>query len=156
MGGLALGLIALLSSYDHVTLLGRTLRLQQQWGIPFIAASVAIVFVVAEGFCEAVAELATRSRLRAAHERARDQDSENEERNRADQERDRADRERYRAAEVRERQARNAEFQNAELALLRRSDLLSARVLLDPSESNRARLRAFLALISRPPEEGLI
>jgi hypothetical protein len=43
IGGLALGLIALFSSYDHLTLLGRTLQLQQQWGIPLIAASVAII-----------------------------------------------------------------------------------------------------------------
>ena len=42
---LALGLIALLSSYDHITIAGRTLHLQQQWGMPLIAASVAIVFV---------------------------------------------------------------------------------------------------------------
>ena len=44
IGGLVLGLIALFSSYDHITVAGRTLPLQQQWGIPFIAASVAISF----------------------------------------------------------------------------------------------------------------
>jgi hypothetical protein len=49
IGGLALGLIALFSSYDHITLAGgRTLHLQQQWGIPFIAASVATVVVDAQ------------------------------------------------------------------------------------------------------------
>ncbi len=30
LGGIALGLIALFSSYDHITLAGRTLQLQQQ------------------------------------------------------------------------------------------------------------------------------
>ncbi|MCX5953121.1 MAG: hypothetical protein NTZ40_06430 [Cyanobacteria bacterium] len=37
-----------------------------------------------------------------------------------------------------------------------RCALLSARVLLDPSDSNRARLQAFLSLIAgeRPPEQG--
>ncbi len=31
-----LALIALFSSYDHITFAGRSIRLQQQWGIPFI------------------------------------------------------------------------------------------------------------------------
>ena len=48
IGGLALGLIALFSSYDHLTLAGRNVPIPQQWGIPLIAASVAIVFVDAE------------------------------------------------------------------------------------------------------------
>jgi hypothetical protein len=51
LGGIALGLIALFSSYDHITLAGTSIGLQQQWGILFIAASVATVVVVAEGFC---------------------------------------------------------------------------------------------------------
>jgi hypothetical protein len=83
IGGLLLGLIALLSSYDHITLAGSTIALQQQWGILCIAASVATVVVVAEGFCEAVAELASRSRLRAAHERQEDRDRADQDRNRA-------------------------------------------------------------------------
>jgi hypothetical protein len=37
-----LGLIAL-SSYDQLTIAGRLLPIPQQWGIPRIAASVAIV-----------------------------------------------------------------------------------------------------------------
>ena len=45
VGGLAIGLIALFSSYDHITLAGRSLQLQQQWGIVFIIASVATVVV---------------------------------------------------------------------------------------------------------------
>ena len=42
-GGVILGLIALFSSYDHITAFGRSIGLQQQWGIPLIAASVATV-----------------------------------------------------------------------------------------------------------------
>jgi hypothetical protein len=127
IGGLVLGLIALFSSYDHITFAGRSIPLQQQWGIPFIFASVATVFIDAQ--------LATRSRLRAANEREVD-------RNRADQERDRA-------AEARERQAQDAERQNEDLALLRRSALLSARVQLDPNPTNRARLQFFLTLLDK-------
>ncbi len=67
IGGVVLGLIALFSSYAHITAFGHRIGLQQQWGIVGIAASVATVVVVAEGFCAAVAELASRSLLRAAH-----------------------------------------------------------------------------------------
>jgi hypothetical protein len=131
---LTLGLIALFTSYDHITLAGRTLPIPQQWGIPCIAASMALVLVDAE--------LATRSRLREAHERARDQDSANEERNRA--------------AEARERQAEAAERQRQATARLNRCALLSARIQLDPSASNRERLRLFLTLMMEQPlyEEG--
>ena len=172
IGGLALGLIALFSSYDHLTIAGRNIPIPQQWGIPLIAASLATVFVDAE--------LASRSRLRAADQRQSDGDRaeqrENEadrernlageerqradrernlaaeERQQADRERNRADQERNRADEARERQAENTKRQNAALDLLRRSALLSARVLLDPSDSNRARLQAFLALLNQTPE----
>ena len=61
IGGLVLGLIALFSSYDHISIAGRSLPIQQQWSIPCIAASVAIVLIDSQ--------LATGSRLRAAHER---------------------------------------------------------------------------------------
>jgi hypothetical protein len=44
-GGLILGLIALFTSYDHITVFGRSIGLQQQWGIPLIAASVATIFI---------------------------------------------------------------------------------------------------------------
>ena len=125
------GLIALFSSYDHITIHGRTIYLQRQWGIGCIAASMAIVLVNAQ--------LASRSRLRAAHERTRDQDSANEERNRA--------------AEARERQAEAAERQRQATARLNRCALLSARVQLDPSASNRERLRLFLTLMMEQPLE---
>ena len=112
-GGLILGLIALFSSYDHITLAGRTIGLQQQWGIPLIVASVATLLIDAQ--------LATRARDRGAHE---------------------ADRERNRATEARERQRTSFER-------LDQAALLSARVQLDPSSINRARLRAFLTLMAQ-------
>ena len=123
-GGVILGLIALFSSYDHITAFGRSIGLQQQWGVFFIVASVATVFIDAQ--------LATRTR---------------------DRERNRADQERNRAAEARERQTEAAERQRQSLAELRRSALLSARVQLDPSPTNRARLRAFLTLMAQGLQE---
>jgi hypothetical protein len=118
IGGLLLGLIALFSSYDHITFAGTSIQLQQQWGIPLIAASVASVVVDAQ--------LATRARDRGAYE---------------------ADRNRDRAAQSRKRQV-------GRLECLHTAAVLSARVQLDPSASNRARLRAFLALTSGeiPPD----
>ena len=138
IGGLVLGLIALFSSYDHITFAGRSIPLQQQWGIPFIFASVATVFTGCVQYRAPLgrdAQLATRSRLRAANEREVD-------RNRADQERNRA-------AEARERQAQDAERQNKELALLRRSALLSARVQLNPNPTNRDRLQFLVTLLDQ-------
>jgi hypothetical protein len=119
IGGLTLGLIALFSSYDHLTVAGRKFPIHQQWGIPLIAASVAIVFIDAQ--------LATGSRLRAAEDAAR-------------------------AADARDRQAEAAERQRESLERLHQTALLSARVLLDPSDTNRARLQTFLALLNQTPE----
>jgi hypothetical protein len=112
IGGLVLGLIALFSSYDHITFAGTTIALQQQWGILFIVASVATIFVDAE--------LASRSRLREADE----------------------------GAEERKRQAREAQRQRRCLERLDQTALLSARVQLDPSSTNRARLQLFLTLLA--------
>jgi hypothetical protein len=120
IGGVVLGLIALFSSYDHITAFGHRIGLQQQWGILCILASVAAIFVDAE--------LASRSRLRAADEAA-------EERNRAAEERNRA-------AEARERQAEGFER-------LDQATLLSGRVQLDPTPTNRARFRFFLTLLEQ-------
>jgi hypothetical protein len=128
LGGLALSLIALFSSCDHITLLGRTLQLQQQWGIPFIAASLATVVVDAE--------LASGSRLRAAQDAARVAYE--------------AARERDRATEARERQRES--FKRLDQAAL-----LSGRVQLNPTPTNRARFQFFLTLIadvSPPDMEG--
>ena len=130
IGGLALGLIALFSSYDHLTFAGRNIPIHQQWGIPLIAASVATVFVDAQ--------LASGSRLRAADAAIRAaQDSARAE--------DEAARERDRAAEARERQGQATARQD-------RCALLSARVLLDPSDSNRARFQTFLTLLNQTPD----
>ena len=120
IGRLLLGLIALFSSYEHISLAGTRLQLQQHWGIPLIAASVASVVVDAE--------LATRARDRGAYE---------------------ADRDRDRAARSRKRQV-------GRLECLHTAAVLSARVQLDPSATNRARLRAYLAMTSGeiPPDAG--
>jgi hypothetical protein len=76
VAGLVIALIALLTSYDHISLpAGASLQLPQQWGVWFIVASMALVLVDAQ--------LATGSRLRAANVAA-------EERNRAAEERERA------------------------------------------------------------------
>ena len=150
IGGLILGLLALFSSYDHISVAGRTLQLQQQWGIACIAASVATVFIGCVQYGAPLgrdAQLATRARHRSAYEGDRDRDLAREERQRADQERNRA-------AEARERQAQDHQRQSTELAFLRRSALLSARVQLDPSASNRSRLRAFVTLMAQQPLEG--
>jgi hypothetical protein len=128
LGGLVLGLIALFTSYDHIALAGRTLQLQQQWGIPCILASVATVTVDAQ--------LATRSRLRATRDALRAADE--------------AARERDRAAEARKRQRES-------FKRLDRAALLSGRFQLDPTPTNRARFQFFLTLIadvSWPDLEG--
>ena len=123
-GGVILGLIAPFTSYDHITLTGHNIGLQQQWGIPLIAASVAVVLIDSQ--------LATRARDRAG--------------DRADQAALEANRERDRAAEARERQRKSFER-------LDQAALLSARVQLVPSSTNRARLRAFLTLMDQGLQE---
>lgn len=121
MGGLVIGLIALYSSYDHINLGNRSYPINQQWGIWFIAASLAVVAFDAQ--------LAARSRCREEDRRIQDARTAAEERVRADQERDRS-------AKARERQAEDAERQRQGIALLRGAALLSARAQLDPSELN--------------------
>ena len=140
LGGVVLSLIALFSSYDHLTFLSDTIPIPQQWGIPCIAASLALFLIDAQ--------LATRARDRGADETTR-------ERNLAGEERQRADRERNRAAEARERQAQDAERQSESLECLRQGALLSARVQLDPSDTNRAQLQTFLNLLSQTTPEDL-
>ncbi len=147
IGGLVIALIALYSSYDHISLPAFQIRINQQWGVWFIAASLAFVFIDAQ--------LATGSRSRAAHDAAEERDRANQERyrtdlerNRANQERNRANQERYQAAEARERQAEGTERQGQGIALLRGAALLSARYQLDPTELNRSRLSSYLALLS--------
>jgi hypothetical protein len=111
LAGVVIALIALLTSYDHISLpAGAALQLPQQWGVWFIAASMALVVVDAQ--------LATGSRrrerdraVRAAQDAARAADETTQERNRAAEERIRADRERNRAAEERERASRSDRVQ---------------------------------------------
>ena len=71
-----------------------------------------------------------------------------EKRERADRRENEADRERNRAAEARERQA---EVTQESLERLDQAALLSARVQLDPTDTNRARLQTFLSLMGQPP-----
>jgi hypothetical protein len=118
IGGLVLGLIALFSSYDHITLTGTSVQLQQQWGVVFIAASVATVAVDAQ--------LASRSRFREATARL--------------EERQTADRERDRAAEAREQAAARSELQDACL-------IAQSRFLLLDSPRNRLQLSEAVALL---------
>ena len=72
IGGLVIGLIALYSSYDHVNFFSRTFHLNQQWGLWPIVAPLAVVVIVAKGFCAAVAQLASRSRLGEENRRIQD------------------------------------------------------------------------------------
>ena len=123
IAGLVIGLIALYSSYNHVNFLSSTIHLNQQWGIWLIVASLAVVVIDAQ--------LASRSRLGEENQRIQDERT---------------------ATEARKRQAKQTERQEQGIALLRSAALLSARVQLDPSELNRSRLNAFLALLA---EEAL-
>lgn len=59
-----------------------------------------------------------------------------------------ADRERDLAAGRRDRQAEEAQRQRKSLERLFQGTVRSARVQLDPSATNRSRLRAFLALMA--------
>ena len=123
IGGLVIGLIALYSSYDHVNFFSSSIHLNQQWGVWLIVASLAVVVIDAQ--------LASRSRLGEENRRIQDERT---------------------ATEARKRQAKQTERQGQGIALLRSAALLSARVQLDPSELNRSRLNAFLALLA---EEAL-
>jgi hypothetical protein len=131
IAGIVIALIALLTSYDHISLpAGTALQLPQQWGIWFIVASMALVLVDAQ--------LATGSRsrerdraVRAAQDAARAAQDAARAEDEAARERDRATEERERAARRARRQDRCAlaqfEFQlNANAATRQRlADLIS-------------------------------
>ena len=119
IGGLVIGLIALYSSYDHVNFFRSTIHLNQQWDVWLIVASLAVVAIDAQ--------LASRSRLGEENRRCEEALARSREANEA---------------------AEEAERQGQGIALLRSAALLSARVQLDPSELNRSRLNAFLALLA--------
>jgi hypothetical protein len=150
-GGVILGLIALFSSYDHITAFGRSIGLQQQWGIPLIFASVATIFIdsqLATRTRDRARDRADQAALEAKRERSRAADEADRKENEANRRENEANRERNRAAEARERQRKSFER-------LDQAALLSARVQLDPSTRNRDRLRAFLTLMAqRPLEDG--
>jgi hypothetical protein len=131
--GTVIALIALFSSYDHITLADHTIPLQQQWGVWFIAASLALVFIDAE--------LATRSRSRekARHDR---------EEHRRQREEDSRERETHEAAQERNRAAEAAERQRQATARLHGCALLGGRFQLNPTPANATRYRAFLALMA--------
>ena len=126
------------SSYDHVNFLTSSIHLNQQWGVWLVAASLAVVVIDAQ--------LASRSRLGEENRRCEEAFARSREANDAAEERNRA-------AETRECQIEATKRQGQGTALLRSAALLSARVQLDPSELNRSRLNAFLALLA---EEALL
>jgi len=126
LGGIVIALIALLSSYDHVSLpADATLQIPQQWGVWFIVASMALVV--------ADAQLATGSRNR-------ERDRAAEERIRADRERVRAAEDRIRAAQERERAARRAQRQD-------RCNLVQLRHQLAPTPLHAEQVRNVIALL---------
>ena len=159
LGGIALGLIALCSSYDHLSLAGRTLQLQQQWGIPLIATSVATVFTGCVQYGAPLgrdAQLATRSRLRAAdaalqaaQDAARAEDVAAGRRS-SSSSRARSSRSRKKPSSCRRSrpEAMARERQSESFKRLDRAALLSRRVQLDPTPTNRARFQFFLTLIA--------
>jgi len=75
--GSVVGLIALFSSYDHVNLPNRQVRLHQQWGVWLIAVSLPLLF--------ADAQLAARSRQRDADRALKAENEAARERNRVAQ-----------------------------------------------------------------------
>jgi hypothetical protein len=119
LGGLVVGLIALYSSYDHINFGSYRLSLNQQWGVVFIAASLAVVAVDAQ--------LATRSRRREEDRRIQDALTAAEERDRSA---------RREAAQLRRARV-EAEASRAQLAYS-----------VDPSTAQRAQLEQALIKLS--------
>jgi hypothetical protein len=141
VAGLLIALITLFTSYAHVDLPGLgAIPIDQQIGVPLLLASLATLVGVAAGFCEAVAQLATRRRSRDQSDRAQEAALRAEERFRADREGQRADRERNRAAEERERALRRAQRQA-------RCNLLQFRYLLAPTPANTRSIADLIALL---------
>jgi hypothetical protein len=71
IAGLLIALITLFTSYAHVDLPGLgAIPIDQQIGVPLLLASLATLVGVAAGFCEAVAQLATRRRSRDQSEQS--------------------------------------------------------------------------------------
>jgi hypothetical protein len=79
-GGSLIGLIAIFSSCYHINIGSHNFKFNRQWGIWIIASSLAVASVVTAGFCEAVAELASGSRLREKNRKIREANETAEER----------------------------------------------------------------------------
>ena len=93
VAGVLLALITLFTGYDHVDLFGRvTVRINQQIGVFILLAPLATLVVVDAVLSEGVAQLASRRRNRDSNDRAREADSEAEERERAARRAQRQDR----------------------------------------------------------------
>ena len=133
IGGLVIGLIALYSSYDHINLFGRVLSLNQQRGVCFIIASLAVVFVDAQ--------LASRSR-------GRDEDRRREETLARFRDANEAARERNRRARL-----EAAQFLRARVEAEARQAQLA--YLAQPSVANREQLEQVLSKLSRPEVRAL-
>jgi hypothetical protein len=128
VAGLLIALITLFTSYAHVDLPGLgAIPIDQQIGVPLLLASLATLVGVAAGFCEAVAQLATRRRSRDQSDRAQEAALRAEERNRA--------------AEERERALHRAQRQT-------RCNLLQFRYLLAPTPANTRSIAALIALLA--------
>ncbi len=126
LGGLVVGLIALYSSYDHITFGSHRFSLNQQWGVVCILASLAVVVIDAQ--------LATRSRRREEDRRVEDALTAAEGRDRAA---------RREAAQL-QRSRVEAEASRAQLAYS-----------VDPSTAQRAQLEQALIKLSSAEVQAL-
>jgi len=138
--GFVVALIALLSSYDHISLpAGIDFQLQQQWGVWFIVASMALVV--------ADAQLATQSRHREADQHLEAANEAAEERIRADRERNRAAEERILASEERVRSDRERERAALRAQQQARCNRVQLCHQLEPNEVNAQRVRDVISLL---------
>ncbi len=143
IGGLVIGLIAIYTSNEHINLCNRSYPINQQWGIWFIAASLAVVAVEFVQYSAPLgrdAQLATQSRRREEDRRIEDARTAIEERDRAAEARERAAR--REAAQLRRARV-EAEASRAQLAYS-----------VDPSTAQRAQLEQALSKLSSPEVPG--
>ncbi len=138
--GFVVALIVLLSSYDHISFpAGIRFQLQQQWGVWFIVASMALVV--------ADAQLATQSRYREADQRLEAANEAAEERIRADRESNRAAEERILASEERVRSDRERERAALRAQQQARCNRVQLCHQFDPNEVNAQRVRDVISLL---------
>ena len=140
LAGFLLALITLFTSYEHVDLFTLTsIRLNQQVGVPLIAASLATL--------AGDVKLASRRRIRDQRDRIRAEEDRARAENAAVEERIRADRERNRAAEERERAARRARQADLRARRQDRCALAQLEFQLKPDDTTRQRLANLIALL---------